>query len=68
MKIIKTNAEIYTNVYKEICDGSDFLSDVTIVNNGNFIKLHRLVLSMNSSYFKKMFSCMTVSQHVFGIF
>lgn len=40
--------------------------DVTLAAEGQFVKAHRLVLSVCSPYFRKMFTQMPANQHAFG--
>uniref|UniRef100_A0ABK9MFA2 BTB domain-containing protein n=1 Tax=Glossina morsitans morsitans TaxID=37546 RepID=A0ABK9MFA2_GLOMM len=49
--------------HESLCRGD--LVDVTLAAEGQFVKAHRLVLSVCSPYFRKMFTQMPANQHAF---
>lgn len=51
--------------FNESLDRGDF-SDVTLAAEGQFIQAHRLLLSVGSPFFQRMFKLMPSNQHAFG--
>ncbi|XP_055385194.1 modifier of mdg4 isoform X20 [Condylostylus longicornis] len=57
------NSNLSAGFHESLCRGD--LVDVTLAAEGQFIKAHRLVLSVCSPYFRKMFTQMPTNQHAF---
>lgn len=57
------SSNLSSGFHEVLCQGD--LLDVTLAVNGELIKAHRLVLSVCSPYFRKMFSRMPANQHAF---
>ncbi|XP_017475182.1 PREDICTED: modifier of mdg4 isoform X4 [Rhagoletis zephyria] len=60
------NSNLSAGFHESLCRGD--LVDVTLAAEGQFVKAHRLVLSVCSPYFRKMFTQMPANQHAFGKF
>lgn len=58
------NANLSAGFHESLCRGD--LVDVTLAAEGQLVKAHRLVLSVCSPYFRKMFTTMPANQHAFG--
>lgn len=58
------NSNLSAGFHESLCRGD--LVDVTLAAEGQFVKAHRLVLSVCSPYFRKMFTQMPANQHAFG--
>ena len=58
------NSNLSAGFHESLCRGD--LVDVTLAAEGQFVKAHRLVLSVCSPYFRKMFTQMPPNQHAFG--
>lgn len=58
------NTNLSTGFHESLCRGD--LVDVTLAAEGHLVKAHRLVLSVCSPYFQKMFTQMPANQHAFG--
>lgn len=58
------NTNMSTGLYDSLC--RDDLVDVTLAADGHLARAHRLVLSLSSPYFQKMFTQMPVNQQAFG--
>ncbi|XP_013102003.1 modifier of mdg4 isoform X8 [Stomoxys calcitrans] len=57
------NSNLSAGFHESLCRGD--LVDVTLAAEGQFVKAHRLVLSVCSPYFRKMFTQMPANQHAF---
>ncbi|KAL5282599.1 mod(mdg4) family protein [Megaselia abdita] len=57
------NTNLSAGFHESLCRGD--LVDVTLAAEGQFVKAHRLVLSVCSPYFRKMFTTMPANQHAF---
>lgn len=55
------NNNLVNGFYESLCSGE--LVDVTLVAEGQFVEAHRLVLSVCSPYFRKMFTHIPINQH-----
>lgn len=60
------NSNLSAGFHESLCRGD--LVDVTLAAEGQLVKAHRLVLSVCSPYFRKMFTQMPANQHAFGKF
>lgn len=60
------NTNLSAGFHESLCRGD--LVDVTLAAEGQLVKAHRLVLSVCSPYFRKMFTQMPANQHAFGKF
>lgn len=60
------NSNLSAGFHESLCRGD--LVDVTLAAEGQLVKAHRLVLSVCSPYFRKMFTQMPPNQHAFGKF
>lgn len=60
------NSNFSAGFYASLSRGD--LVDVTLAAEGQLVKAHRLVLSVCSPYFRKMFTQMPANQHAFGKF
>lgn len=60
------NTNLSTGFHESLCRGD--LVDVTLAAEGHLVKAHRLVLSVCSPYFQKMFTQMPANQHAFGTY
>lgn len=60
------NSNLSAGFHESLCRGD--LVDVTLAADGQLLKAHRLVLSVCSPYFRKMFTQMPANQHAFGKF
>lgn len=60
------NTNLSAGFHESLCRGD--LVDVTLAAEGQLVKAHRLVLSVCSPYFQKMFTQMPPNQHAFGKF
>lgn len=60
------NNNLSAGFHDSLCRGD--LVDVTLAAEGQLVKAHRLVLSVCSPYFRKMFTQMPANQHAFGEF
>lgn len=60
------NSNLSAGFHDSLCRGD--LVDVTLAAEGQLVKAHRLVLSVCSPYFRKMFTTMPANQHAFGKF
>lgn len=60
------NTNLSTGFHESLLKGD--LVDVTLAAEGHLVKAHRLVLSVCSPYFQKMFTQMPANQHAFGRF
>lgn len=58
------STNLSTGFHESLCRGD--LVDVTLAAEGHLVKAHRLVLSVCSPYFQKMFTTMPANQHAFG--
>lgn len=58
------NTNLSAGFHESLCRGD--LVDVTLAAEGQLVKAHRLVLSVCSPYFRKMFTQMPANQHAFG--
>lgn len=58
------NTNLSTGFHESLLKGD--LVDVTLAAEGHLVKAHRLVLSVCSPYFQKMFTQMPANQHAFG--
>lgn len=58
------NSNLSAGFHESLCRGD--LVDVTLAAEGQLVKAHRLVLSVCSPYFRKMFTQMPANQHAFG--
>lgn len=58
------NTNLSAGFHESLCRGD--LVDVTLAAEGQLVKAHRLVLSVCSPYFQKMFTQMPSNQHAFG--
>lgn len=58
------NNNLSAGFHDSLCRGD--LVDVTLAAEGQLVKAHRLVLSVCSPYFRKMFTQMPANQHAFG--
>lgn len=58
------NTNLSAGFHESLCRGD--LVDVTLAAEGQLVKAHRLVLSVCSPYFQKMFTQMPANQHAFG--
>ncbi|CRK91975.1 CLUMA_CG005563, isoform H [Clunio marinus] len=57
------NTNLSAGFHESLCRGD--LVDVTLAAEGQLVKAHRLVLSVCSPYFRKMFTQMPANQHAF---
>ncbi|XP_037029111.1 modifier of mdg4 isoform X19 [Bradysia coprophila] len=57
------NSNLSAGFHESLCRGD--LVDVTLAAEGQLVKAHRLVLSVCSPYFRKMFTQMPANQHAF---
>ncbi|XP_037910034.1 modifier of mdg4 isoform X15 [Hermetia illucens] len=57
------NSNLSAGFHESLCRGD--LVDVTLAAEGQFVKAHRLVLSVCSPYFRRMFTQMPANQHAF---
>ncbi|XP_063705186.1 modifier of mdg4-like isoform X14 [Culicoides brevitarsis] len=57
------NSNLSAGFHESLCRGD--LVDVTLAADGQLVKAHRLVLSVCSPYFRKMFTQMPANQHAF---
>uniref|UniRef100_A0A336LVH3 CSON002392 protein n=1 Tax=Culicoides sonorensis TaxID=179676 RepID=A0A336LVH3_CULSO len=57
------NSNLSAGFHESLCRGD--LVDVTLAAEGQLVKAHRLVLSVCSPYFRKMFTQMPSNQHAF---
>lgn len=57
------NSNLSAGFHESLCRGD--LVDVTLAAEGQLVKAHRLVLSVCSPYFRKMFTTMPANQHAF---
>lgn len=57
------NANLSAGFHESLCRGD--LVDVTLAAEGQLVRAHRLVLSVCSPYFRKMFTQMPANQHAF---
>lgn len=57
------NTNLSAGFHESLCRGD--LVDVTLAAEGQLLKAHRLVLSVCSPYFRKMFTQMPANQHAF---
>lgn len=57
------NSNLSAGFHESLCRGD--LVDVTLAAEGQLVKAHRLVLSVCSPYFRKMFTQMPPNQHAF---
>jgi len=57
------STNLSTGFHESLCRGD--LVDVTLAAEGHLVKAHRLVLSVCSPYFQKMFTTMPANQHAF---